>query len=133
MWEKKGNFKDITEVVQHNTGMLSDDFLNPQSDPFIKNLNEAVNLTKALISRGLHIAIVADYDVDGIIAAFNLYEGLEEHIKQMKFTNRITVRFPRRMSEGYGLSSKWYRCFNSDSTGKEKGHSCNHHRSPFML
>lgn len=106
MWEKKGNFKDITEVVQHNTGMLSDDFLNPQSDPFIKNLNEAVNLTKALISRGLHIVIVADYDVDGIIAAFNLYEGLEEHIKQMKFTNRITVRFPRRMSEGYGLSSK---------------------------
>lgn len=106
MWEKNGDFKDITEVIQHNTGMLSDEFLNPKSDPFIKNLNEAVALTKTLISRGLHIAIVADYDVDGIIAAFNLYKGLEEYVKQLKFTNRITVRFPRRMSEGYGLSSK---------------------------
>ena len=106
MWEKNKDFKSITDVVQYHTGMLSEEFLNPPKDPHIKNLRDAVILTQTFLKKGLHVAIIADYDVDGILAAINLYEGLKEYIKQAGLTNKLIVRFPKRFSEGYGLSSR---------------------------
>ena len=106
MWEKNKDFKSITDVVQYHTGILSEEFLNPPKDPHIKNLRDAVILTQTFLKKGLHVAIIADYDVDGILAAINLYEGLKEYIKQAGITNKLIVRFPKRFSEGYGLSSR---------------------------
>lgn len=62
----------------------------------VKNLKEAIELAKQFDK----FYIIADYDCDGICAGASAYFLLKE------FKKDVTVRFPRRFSEGYGLSLK---------------------------
>ncbi|MDR1401441.1 MAG: single-stranded-DNA-specific exonuclease RecJ [Puniceicoccales bacterium] len=70
-------------------------------DPFrIKNIDRAVDILSRVIEHNLRIAIVGDYDVDGITSITLLINVLK--------TFGISPNFfvPRRACEGYGLSSE---------------------------
>ena len=62
----------------------------------IKNADKA----KELISKFSKIYIIGDYDADGILGVTSAYLALKELGKEVK------VRFPKRFTEGYGLSEK---------------------------
>lgn len=62
----------------------------------VKNIKEAIELAKKFDK----FYIIADYDCDGVCAGTSAYFLLKE------FGKDVTVRFPRRFSEGYGLSIK---------------------------
>ncbi|MDR1414048.1 MAG: single-stranded-DNA-specific exonuclease RecJ [Puniceicoccales bacterium] len=85
--------------------MDAEKFLWPKiihlDDPFkIKNIDRAVNILTNVIENHLNVAIVGDYDVDGITSITLLINVLK--------TFGINPDFfvPRRASEGYGLSSE---------------------------
>lgn len=100
-WKRKQEFKNIVEVIEYNTGLTIDELMKPKRFPYIKNLDEAVALTKECIQKGMKITIIGDYDCDGDTSSSILQLGLWEYtgIKPV-------VRLPRRFSEGYGLSMK---------------------------
>lgn len=62
----------------------------------VKNVKEAIELAKKFNK----FYIIADYDCDGVCAGASAYFLLKE------FEKEVTVRFPKRFSEGYGLSIK---------------------------
>lgn len=62
----------------------------------VKNIKEAIELAKQYEK----FYIIADYDCDGICAGTSAYYLLKE------FGKDVTLRFPKRFSEGYGLSLK---------------------------
>lgn len=97
---KNEELHSIEDVVTNNTGLSVSELLNPKRDPFIENLDEAVVYVKKCIAAGLNIHIVGDYDCDGVMSTTGLYLGLKEAGVE------ASVRFPRRFSEGYGLSMK---------------------------
>lgn len=100
-WQKKKyELHTIEEVVTANTGLSADKLLNPKKDPYIKNLKEAADMTRECIRKNVKIHIVGDYDCDGVMSTTELYLGLKEAGADP------SVRFPRRFSEGYGLSMK---------------------------
>lgn len=100
-WLKKNEaLHSIEDVVTFNTGLSASELLNPKRDPYIENLDEAVEAVKQYIAQGLNIHIVGDYDCDGVMSTTVLYLGLKEAGIE------ASVRFPRRFSEGYGLSMK---------------------------
>ena len=69
-----------------------------ETESEIINLNKAVDILKD--HKG-PILIVGDYDVDGIMASAIMYIGL----KKAKYKN-VKVRLPKRIAEGYGISTK---------------------------
>lgn len=66
----------------------------------VTNLAQAAEIIQLAISTKRHIHVVADYDCDGIMAGCILYLILSECGAD------FTIRFPRKMSEGYGISEK---------------------------
>lgn len=100
-WTKKDSASTIIEVVERNTKMNIQDFLNPEKDPYLTGLNETVDFIKNEISKGTAISIIGDYDCDGITSSTILSLALTEASGKEPF-----VRIPRRFSEGYGLSMK---------------------------
>lgn len=44
------------------------------------------------------IRIIGDYDIDGVMSSYILMEGLS------KFSDKISVQIPNRMTDGYGLN-----------------------------
>ena len=81
---------------------LVDDFLNPNinnnlPDPFLlKDMEKSVNRVISAIQNNENIGIIADYDVDGSTSASILFKFLEH------FTNKIIIKIPDRLKEGYG-------------------------------
>lgn len=63
-------------------------------------MSDAASAVKKAAETGRHIFVVADYDVDGIMSGSILKKVLDD-IKA-----DYTIRFPRRISEGYGLSEQ---------------------------
>ncbi len=79
-------------------------FLNPKladlDSPFrLKNLRDAVLRIISAIDKGQSILVFGDYDVDGITSTALLVEVLT------KLGAKPSYFVPRRMNEGYGLSS----------------------------
>jgi len=97
---KRDNLTTIAEVVERNTGIPTEEFLNPKSEPYVKNLAEM-----AAFIRQYHedhptdtVTIVGDYDSDGINATMILLNSF----RGLGFEN-VKTRLPHRFSEGYGL------------------------------
>ncbi|MDR2806695.1 MAG: single-stranded-DNA-specific exonuclease RecJ [Puniceicoccales bacterium] len=68
-------------------------------DPFlVKNMKEAVTLFDAHVRRNSPMALIGDYDVDGITSTVLFIDILK------KFNNYPKYFIPRRFSEGYGMS-----------------------------
>lgn len=66
----------------------------------VTNLDQAAQYIKDAVASGKHIHVVADYDCDGIMAGCILYLIFTE------LGADFTIRFPRKMSEGYGISER---------------------------
>lgn len=96
-WEQTN--PDFTTVSEIETARLGDDINITDNEPFITNLNEAVELTEECIEKGMPITIIGDYDVDGINSSSILCLGLWEYTKV-----KPEVIIPKRMSEGYGIN-----------------------------
>ncbi|MCR5520602.1 MAG: single-stranded-DNA-specific exonuclease RecJ [Lachnospiraceae bacterium] len=80
-------------------------FLFPNSadlyDPFLmKGMDRACEIIHEEIEKGTRIRVVGDYDVDGVMAAYILSEGLE------KFGADVDVYLPHRIRDGYGINKK---------------------------
>lgn len=103
MLVKRGNSKTVFDVIRSNTGLSEEEYLNPNTKPYIKNLKESVSLLEETVKNhpGIIINIVGDYDADGIDATYVLVRGLQSKYPQ----NIIKWRLPHRFSEGYGLSA----------------------------
>lgn len=66
----------------------------------VTNLANAAKLIREAAEKGIHIHLTADYDCDGIMA------GCEMYLIFTELGANFTIRFPRKMSEGYGISDK---------------------------
>ena len=99
-WTKKDGCESIAEVIERNVGMPISEFLNPKPSPFITNLKDAADFIKGF-ARTEKVTVMGDYDCDGVTSSSILYKIL----KKLGFTD-VTVRLPKRFSEGYGLSMK---------------------------
>lgn len=66
----------------------------------VTNLTKAAEIIKTAIGMNRHIHIVADYDCDGIMSGCILFLVFTE------LGADFTIRFPKKMSEGYGISEK---------------------------
>lgn len=66
----------------------------------VTNLNEAAIIIQEAIAQGRTIYVLADYDCDGIMSGCILYTMLTE------MGADFYLRFPKKISEGYGLSEK---------------------------
>ena len=66
----------------------------------VTNLEEAAKIIREAIEQGRVIYVLADYDCDGIMSGCILYTMLTE------MGADFYLRFPKKISEGYGLSEK---------------------------
>ena len=96
MFKRNMNVSTVAEYVQQTVGN-PDALLYPDPKPFIRNLDKAAEMIRAHHGP---IAIIGDYDADGINASAILYKGLKRYGVEAD----IRVRLPKRFSEGYGLS-----------------------------
>lgn len=73
---------------------------NDTTEYKMTNLDKAALMIQKAANDGRHIHVVADYDCDGIMSGSILYL-IFSHLGA-----DFTIRFPRKMSEGYGISEK---------------------------
>lgn len=66
----------------------------------VTNMDQAAELIRQAVASNRHIHIVADYDCDGVMSGCILYLIMSE------MGADFTIRFPKKMSEGYGISEK---------------------------
>ena len=104
VWKKRDGCKTVRDVIERNTGMKADEFLHPEKNPFVANLKEAADFFKKAAKEVPLVTVMADYDCDGVMSALILERFLAEFAKAEKLSYRIRIRFPKRFSEGYGLS-----------------------------
>lgn len=97
MFIKRSKCNSLREIVEQNTGIPADVFIQRSREPWLKNLQDAV---KRIKEANHLVTIVGDYDADGICASVIMAYGL--FMAGIPFR----VRLPRRFSEGYGLSEK---------------------------
>lgn len=101
-WKRRDGCKTIEEVILRNTGYKNINlFLQGSKKVYnIKYLKEAAEMIKKAIAEGKKITIVGDYDADGITASASLAFALKS------LGANVHVRLPKRLSEGFGLSTK---------------------------
>lgn len=94
-----------------------EDFLNPRFSKYridprkLATMHEAVDRVVAALKNKERIMIFADYDVDGTTSGFLLYTL----IKTFFGHPNVSIMFPNRLEDGYGL-----KCHHLD-TMKSKG------------
>ena len=91
-------------IIAERSGISIDEFLHPNSEPFLYGLKESVEFIKQCIQDGSDIHIFADYDCDGIMSGSILFRALSEYLSLSGKKQKITIRFPKRFTEGYGIS-----------------------------
>ena len=89
---------NIIEKYLVDKGFDLNKMLKDTTEYRVTNMDKAAAMIKEAVKNGTHIFVVADYDVDGIMSASNLYTIFTE------MGASFTMRFPKRMSEGYGIS-----------------------------
>jgi len=97
----------ITAKLLVNRGIRNTDearaFLNPDlgqmNDPrSMKDLQKGISLIKKDIAENKKIMIVGDYDVDGVISTYLLYDALG------KCGADVSYEIPHRINDGYGIN-----------------------------
>lgn len=101
-WQKRDAATTIKDVILRNTGLSESEFLHPNKNPKVANLEQAIIMIKDAVAHNRPIFIMGDYDCDGVTATAILYRMF---LHGFHYRN-VTVRFPKRFSEGYGLSTK---------------------------
>lgn len=100
-WKKRGTAQTIKEAILANSRLSEADIFFPKIIPpeTIEGLTAAARRVQRAVKQGIPIKICGDYDADGITASAILYLML-----QYLGALQVTVRLPKRYSEGYGLS-----------------------------
>ena len=71
----------------------------------LKGMIKAVPLLCEKLKEGSHIRIISDYDVDGIVSNYILYQGfIRLGRKLSQEGSNIDYVIPHRMKDGYGLN-----------------------------
>lgn len=76
----------------------------------VTNMAKAASIIKNAIANKYLIYVVADYDVDGVSAG----SGMDLILRDLGAN--FVIRFPKRMSEGYGFSDKILNEINDEKT-----------------
>lgn len=82
-YTKRDSCMTMEEVIERNTGMSLKAFLTPQPNPYIHNMDRAVEFFKKKVNDAaeekeiLQIKIVGDYDADGMNASAILYDAYD--------------------------------------------------------
>ncbi|MDR0590906.1 MAG: single-stranded-DNA-specific exonuclease RecJ [Puniceicoccales bacterium] len=106
--QKLGISKVVSTILQQrglNRITDAERFISPKmsdfSDPFLlKNMHQAVELLDFHVGQNSPIAIIGDYDVDGITSIVLLIDILQ------KFGANPQYFVPKRFTEGYGMSKE---------------------------
>lgn len=101
-WKKKNSYTELEDVVLNNSGLSKEDFFAENSNRKyeIYSLEPALKIIVDFLKKKKPITIVGDYDADGITASSILY------LLFKAFGVTPKVRLPKRLSEGFGLSTK---------------------------
>lgn len=101
-WKKRNELlTTIEEVVLNNTGLCKEDFFVSKTKVFhINGIDDVVKLIKECIEKNIKIKIVGDYDCDGVTATGIMYMSI------LSLGGDVSIRLPKRFSEGFGLSEK---------------------------
>lgn len=100
--------KGLTELDEINAYLNPD--INNLYDPFLmKDIEKAVDILTDKISSKKAIRIIGDYDVDGVVSTYVLYQTLS------KLGALVDYRIPDRIKDGYGINSNMVReAFNDN-------------------
>lgn len=81
-------------------------------DPFLmKGMDEACDIIVGELRKGTKMRVVGDYDVDGVMSAYILSEGLK------KLGADVDVYLPHRVRDGYGINSDIVSRAHDDGVG----------------
>lgn len=68
-------------------------------DPhLLKDAELLVDILMAKIDGKLSVRIIGDYDIDGVMATYILYQGIQ------RCGGNVSIRIPDRMKDGYGIN-----------------------------
>ncbi len=98
----KGGYTHMTKIEKWliNSGYDIKALNNDTREYKVTNLDQAAKIIQEAIAQGRTIYVLADYDCDGIMSGCILYTMLTE------LGADFYLRFPKKISEGYGLSEK---------------------------
>lgn len=109
--KREGVPKTIAGLIKQNTGMSTETLMKDTKKYRIDGLSQARDMIQAAIQEKRHIYIFGDYDVDGICCGAVMTVGL----RALGYEDHVTVRLPKRFSEGYGVSEKAIDEFEGNS------------------
>lgn len=101
MFKKRGEAASVCEIIKNNTGFSVDELSDMEKKEYGMRNSDLERFFAIVDAHEPKLAtICGDYDVDGITSTFIMKEVLESK------GYSVSVRFPKRMSEGFGLSEK---------------------------
>lgn len=103
MRKRNENISCVKELVIHNTGMDSESLLYDTHNYAFPALAKAKEMILEWKKKNKKFYVFADYDVDGITSGESV-RMLLAAIGVRK--ENVYVRYPKRFSEGYGMSAK---------------------------
>lgn len=89
---------NIEDVIEKKTGTSIKAIIQPNIFPNIPGIKEFVSMLHGIRASKQSVRIIGDYDADGITSTSIAFESLSEFLGTL-----VSVRFPRRFSEGYGM------------------------------
>lgn len=103
MKKKDESISSVLEFVMKNTGMDEETLLHDTHEYKFPALDKAAELINTWVQEEKIFHIFADYDVDGITSG----ESMKMLLRALRVPKEhIIIRYPKRFSEGYGMSAK---------------------------
>lgn len=99
-WAQSGNYYSVSEYLTSVTGLSENEILNPPvvNEHEIENMQLLRKRIEAAIVENTAVAIVGDYDADGVTSTAILTTLFQS------VGLKVSVRIPKRFTEGYGIS-----------------------------
>ena len=93
----------VRNISDNSSTFLNPTLWNYWLDPFLLNdMSKGVDRIVTALRNKEKIIIFWDYDVDGITASYTLYKFFTKFLNY----NNISIRYPNRIEDGYGLKIK---------------------------
>jgi len=77
---------------------LSGDLRHLNDPHLLKDVDRLCAILQEKIRQQMAIQIIGDYDIDGVMATYILYEGIR------RVGGNVTTQIPNRMTDGYGIN-----------------------------
>lgn len=111
MKKKDNSILSVKDFVVKNTGMDVKTLLHDTNEYQFPALEKAAELIRKWKEEGKKFFVFADYDVDGITSG----ESMRMLLRAIGVPkNDIIVRYPKRFSEGYGITVRAVNEFDSN-------------------